>query len=234
MDCTPIPPTPEAKKTSFTIPKMFSFDSSLPTPAQRPGNSKSTKTKPTRPKPTKPRPRPTKPTKPTKPRPPKILLSEGPKKMVWTELSKIKQVRLLQSKAHSITHNIREARARDSILPMFEVNKSLPQLPGGPLSWALKTEWTNILRDCSQKLMLATADFLVGERLPDLDKQANNLAELALNDLSKAFPEEEKQKGLQLFNIVDQSMKRRVNKSGKVAKPSRRPKSHKSSRPKLN
>ena len=105
-------------------------------------------------------------------------------------------MRLFQSKAHSISHNIREARARDSILPMFEVSKSLPQLPGGPLSWALQTEWTNILRDCSQKLMLATADFLVDERLPDLDKQANNLAELALTDLSKAFPKEEKQKGL--------------------------------------
>ena len=25
MDCTPIPPTPEAKKASFTIPKMSSF-----------------------------------------------------------------------------------------------------------------------------------------------------------------------------------------------------------------
>ena len=130
MDCTPIPPTPEAKKTSFTIPKMSSLDSSLPTSAERLGNSKSTKTKPTRPRPTQPRPRPTKPTKPTKPRPPKILLSEGPKKMVWTELGKINQVRLLQSKAHSISHNIREARARDSILPIFEVNKSLPQLPG--------------------------------------------------------------------------------------------------------
>ena len=130
MDCTPIPPTPETKK-------MSSIDCSLPTPAQRPGNSKSTKTKPTRR-------RPTKPTKPTKSRPPKILLSEGPKKMDWTELNKIKQVRLLQSKVHSISHNIREARVRDSILPMFEVNKSLPQLPGGLLSWALQTEWTNL------------------------------------------------------------------------------------------
>ena len=118
---------------------------------------------------------------------------------------------------------------------MFEVSKSLPQFPdGGPLSWALQTEWTNILQDCSQKLMLATADFLVGERLPDLDKQANNLAELALTDLSKAFPEEEKQKVLQLFSIVNQSMKQRVNKSGKVVKPSHKPKSQKSFRPKLN
>ena len=82
--------------------------------------------------------------------------------------------------------------------------------------------------------MLATADFLVGERLPDLDKQANNLAELALTDLSKAFPEEEKQKGLQLFSIVNQSMKQRVNKSCKVVKPSHKPKSQKSFHPKLN
>ena len=141
-------------------------------------------------------------------------------------------MRLLQSKAHSISHNIREARARDSILPMFEVSKSLPQLPGGSLSWAFQTEWTNILRDCSQKLMLATADFLVGERLPDLDKQANKLAELTLTDLSKAFPEEEKQKGLQLFSIVNQSMKQRVDKSDKVVKPSHKPKSQKSFRPK--
>ena len=81
--------------------------------------------------------------------------------------------------------------------------------------------------------MLATADFLVGERLPDLDKQANKLAKLTLlTDLSKAFPEEEKQKGLQLFSIVNQSMKQRVDKSGKVVKPSHKPKSQKSFRPK--
>ena len=218
MDCIPISPSPEAKKTSFTILKMSSVRSSLPTPAQQPGNSKSK----------------TKPIKPTKPRPTKILLLEGPKKMVWTELSKIKQVRLLQSKTYSITHNIREARACGSILPMFEVNKCLPQLPGGPLSWDLQSEWTSILRDCLQKLMLATADFLVGERLPDLAKQANNLPELALTDLSKAFPEEEeKKKGLQLFNIMNQSMKQRANKNGKVVKPFHKPKSKKSSHPNL-
>ena len=82
--------------------------------------------------------------------------------------------------------------------------------------------------------MLATADSLVGERLPDLDKQAHNLAELALTNLSKALPEEEKQKGLQLFSIVNQSMKQRVNKSGKVVKPSQKPKSQKLFRIKLN
>lgn len=150
--------------------------------------------------------------------------------MVWKELSKIKIVRLLQSKTQSIVHNITEAKANGSILHMFQVNKSLPQLPGGQLSWALQTEWANILQECSLKLMMATGNFLMDERLPQLDKQASNLAERALTSLSKAFPEEEKMKGLQLFNKVNKSMKRRVDRNGKVAKPSFRPKSNKSSR----
>ncbi len=239
MDCTSIPPTPD-KMTNFKIPKLSSSLSSQPTPAQRP--SKSFGSKPPRSKKskaTKPgHHRQTKPTKPgdnlTKPEQEKIFLTDGSKKLVWANLGKIKQVRMLQSKAHSIALDIREASSSDTILPLFKVCKNLPQLPGGPASWALQTEWDSILQECSRKLMMATADFLVSDRVPTLDKKAEDLAQVAQTDFAKILPEDEQKKSLQLFSIVNKSMKRvRRVKAGKVAKPVLKPK-QKSSRRKLN
>ena len=60
----------------------------------------------------------------------------------------------------------------------------------------------------------------LNERVPTLDKKAEDLAQSAHADLCKALPEKEKTKGLQLFDIMNQSMKRtrRVN-SGENVKP---------------
>ena len=68
--------------------------------------------------------------------------------------------------------------------------------------------------------MMATADFLVSESIQTLDKKAEDLVQAAQPDFSKALLEKEKDKGLQLFTIVNQSMKcvRRV-KADKVVKP---------------
>ena len=117
---------------------------------------------------------------------------------------------------------------------MFHVCKTIPQLPGGPASWALQTEWDSILSDCSRKLMMATAEFLVTDRVPTLDKKAEDLAQAAHADLCKALPEKEKTKGLELFRIVNQSMKRpRRVKSGKVVKRKLQKPKTKTSRRKL-
>jgi hypothetical protein len=153
----------------------------------------------------------------------KIILSDRAKKMVWGELSKIKNVRTLASKAHTLGKDIEHARADKSILSMFSIKKHLPQLPGGDLTWAFQSEWENILTECSQKLMDATANYLLTEKVSTLDKMATDMAQKATLDFAKALPSEEKEKGLELFSIVDQSMKKlkkvkRV-KGGKVTKP---------------
>ena len=152
----------------------------------------------------------------------KITLSDKAKKMVWGELAKIKQVRTLASKAHFFGKDIEKARAENRILPAFAIQKHLPQLPGGDLSWAFQTEWESILTECSEKLMDATAKYLVAEKVTSLDKKANNLAELTQMDLEKAIPETEREKGLRLFHIVNHSMKRlKWVKSGRISKPTK-------------
>ncbi len=82
---------------------------------------------------------------------------------------------------------------------------------------------------------MATADFLVSDRVPTLDKKAQDLAQVAQTDLSNILPKKEQKKSLQLFSIVNKSMKRvRRVKAGNVAKPVLKPKHKKSSRRKLN
>jgi hypothetical protein len=153
----------------------------------------------------------------------KILLSDRARKMVWGELSKIKHLRTLASKAHILGKDIEQARADKSTLSMFSLKKHLPQLPGGDLTWAFQSEWENILTECSQKLMDATANYLLTEKVSTLGKKATEMAQKATLDFSKALPSDEKEKGLELFAIVDQSMKKlkkvkRV-KDGKITKP---------------
>ena len=142
------PPTPgkTLNLATYRIPKllkspeMMETDDSVPTPGQR----VSTKRK-------------------------KIHLTDRAKKMVWGELSKIKHVRSTASNVHFLGMDIKQATADRVILPMFSISKHLPQLPGGALSWAFQSEWENILRECSQKLMDTTANYLLTEKMRDLD-----------------------------------------------------------------
>tara|TARA_B110000881_G_C18537591_1_gene496681 strand:+ start:579 stop:1304 length:726 start_codon:yes stop_codon:yes gene_type:complete len=136
-----------------------------------------------------------------------FLSSEFAKKMVWGELGKIKSVRFTASKVHFLGIDINRAKAEGKILPMFSIQKSLPQLPGGALSWAFQSEWENIVADCSKKLMDATANYLLAEKMKDLDKTATDMAQKASSDFKKALPYDDREKGLELFNIVNQSMK---------------------------
>ena len=130
--------------------------------------------------------------------------------MVWGELGKIKHVRSLASKCHFLAKDINGAKADNRLLPNFLIQKNLPYLPGGDLSWAFQTEWENILRlaDCSKKLMDATASYLLDEKVKMLDNKATDMAQKTHADFEKALPQDEREKGLQLFNIVDQSMKK--------------------------
>lgn len=196
------PPTPgkNLDLSSYRIPKVPKTPEpmdSQPTPGQKPGDAQPRE---------------------------KIMLSDKAKKMVWGELGKIKQVRTLASKAHFLGKDIKQAKAENRILPAFAIQKNLPQLPGGDLSWAFQSEWESILTDCSVKLMDATANYLLTDKVKSLNKKANDLAQQTQADLGKAIPECERDDGLRLFNIVDQSMKKlkRV-KSGRVTKPRTNP-----------
>ncbi len=133
----------------------------------------------------------------------KIILPETAKKMVWGELAKVKTVRAMASKAHSLAADISQALASDAITKPFEVKKPLPQLPGGKPSWAFQTEWEGILVECSQKLMQATANHLATERVRMLGQKAEDMASSSRTELQKALPVDALEKGLQLFNIVD-------------------------------
>ena len=96
----------------------------------------------------------------------------------------------------------------------------MPQLPGGKPSWAFQTEWASILRECSQKLMEATANYLATERVSELGQKADTLASSSQTKLEMALPVEDLVKGLKLFDIVNKSMKRlRQVKLGKISKP---------------
>jgi hypothetical protein len=150
----------------------------------------------------------------------KITLSERAKSMVWSELGKIKQVRTTLSKAHFLAQDLKSARTNNKVLPSYSVLKNTPQLPGGELSWAFKSEWESILNDCSSKLMDLSANYLLTEKVPALEKVATELANKATTDFERALPTGDKTKGLELFNIVDLSMKKvkRVSK-GRVTKP---------------
>jgi hypothetical protein len=65
-----------------------------------------------------------------------------------------------------------------------------------------------------------SANYLLTEKVRALEKDASNLANKATLDFERALPAGDKSKGLELFNIVDTSMKRmkRVAK-GRVTKP---------------
>ncbi len=204
FDITSPPPTPgkNLDLSAYTIPKIKPLPmetdqagTSQPTPAQRQPSQKNEE---------------------------RITLSDKAKKMVWGELGKIKSIRTLASKCHFLGKDIMSARKQERILPAFTILKSLPQLPGGELSWAFQTEWESTLRECSEKLMDVTASYLLNEKVASFEKKASDLSETTLVDLKKAIPENERDKGVKLFSIVDQSMKRlkRV-KSGKITKPKR-------------
>ncbi len=86
---------------------------------------------------------------------------------------------------------------------MYNVNKKPP--PRGTLSWTFQTEWESILAQCSQKLTDATA---------------NSMSQSALADFSKVLQSQDKDKGFQLFQILNNSMKKLQRiKKGKVTKP---------------
>ena len=55
-----------------------------------------------------------------------FLSSKFAKKMVWGELGKIKCVRSTASKVHFLVNDINRAKAEVKILPMFSIQKSLP------------------------------------------------------------------------------------------------------------
>ena len=67
--------------------------------------------------------------------------------------------------------------------------------------------------------MDATARYLLDEKVKVLDKKATDMAQKTYADFEKALPQDEREKGLQLFSIVDQSMKKlkRV-KGGRISK----------------
>ena len=65
--------------------------------------------------------------------------------------------------------------------------------------------------------MDATANYLLTEKMKDLDKTATDMAQKALSDFKKALPADDRDKGLELFNIVNQSMKT-MKKQKKVKK----------------
>ena len=186
--------------SSYRIPKIQPAETSMDTDSQpTPGQKVSEKSK-------------------------KIHLSDRAKKMVWGELSKIKHVRTTASKVHFLCEDMKRAKADKTILPMFSIQKNLPQLPGGDLSWAFQSEWQNILTECSKQLMDATANYLLTEKMCDLDKTAKDMAQKATLDFKRALPSDEREDGLRLFDVVDNSMKkhrkrRKQNDRGKVTKP---------------
>ena len=130
------------------------------------------------------------------------------------------------------------ATADKTILPMFSVQKNLPQLPGGDLSWAFQSEWENILTECSKQLRGATANYLLTEKMCDLDKTATDMAQKATLDFKKALPSDEREDGLRLFDVVDQSMKKHKKRKpkdiGKVTKPTAKTGKHRAMKRKKN
>ena len=188
MDCKSIPPTPE-KMTNFKIPKLSSSLSSQPTPAQWQSKSsfgskppRSRKTKPTKPG----HHHQTKPTKPgdnlTKLEPEKIFLTDGSKKIVWASLGKNKQIKnqslLISERPHPLTQSCRCLRYARTSHNSLEVQPAGPSQPSGTAS----------CKSVQENLMKATADFLVSDRVPTLDKKAEDLAQVAQTDFSKILP----------------------------------------------
>ena len=145
----------------------------------------------------------------------KITLTDHSKNMVWGELGKIKSIRQTISKAHFLATDIIQAKSEEKILPAFSLHKSIPLLPGGK-----HVEWEKTLAQCFQNLMALTSAYLLKEKVPSLEKMGTDAANRATADVGKALPAEEKEKGLKLFEIVNQSMKRlRQVKAGRVTKP---------------
>ena len=67
--------------------------------------------------------------------------------------------------------------------------------------------------------MALTSAHLLKEKVPSLEKMATNAANRATADVGKALPADEKDKGLKLFEIVNQSLKRlRRDNAGRVTK----------------
>ena len=150
----------------------------------------------------------------------KITLTDHSKKMVWGELGKIKSIRQTISKAPFLATDITQAKSEEKILPAFSLHKSIPLLPGGKPSWAFQVEWEKTLAECSQNLMELTSAYLLKDKVPSLEKMATDAANRATADVGKALPADEKEKGLKLFEIVNNSMKRlRRVKAGRVTKP---------------
>ena len=86
--------------------------------------------------------------------------------------------------------------------------------------------------------MGATANYLLTEKMRDLDKTATDMAQKATLDFKKALPSDEREDGLRLFDVVDQSMKkhkkRKPKDRGKVTKPTAKTGKHRAMKRKKN
>ena len=69
--------------------------------------------------------------------------------------------------------------------------------------------------------MALTSAYLLKEKVSAIfRKMASDAANRATSDVGKALPADEKEKGLKLFEVVNQSMKRlRRVKAGRITKP---------------
>ena len=73
--------------------------------------------------------------------------------------------------------------------------------------------------------MAATANHLLTERMERLNKTATDMAQIAITDFEKALPANDREKGLELFNIVNESMKKqRRGKKRRTATTKPKPK----------